>query len=277
MKKVIFLDIDGTLTLPTGQVSERVRNAIRDVRKNGHYVFICTGRSKIGVRDLLDIGFDGIICSAGGYIEINGKKVYESCLKDEDLSLARRIFEKHDILYNLETNFMTFQNDEMNKVFAAVHPDDLSNSELTRLINEQKEKFNIHSLEEFAKNPKPVQKLCFIAKSLEDLEEPRRLLSDKYNFIIHDIFSKNIINGEIIIKGTNKGKAVEFVMDYLGMNMKDSIGFGDSMNDYEMIHTCHRGVVMGNGSEELKKYATTVCESASDDGIYHELKRLKLI
>lgn len=45
----------------------------------------------------------------------------------------------------------------------------------------------------------------------KNLEEPRALLSERFNFIVHDIFSKDVINGEIIVKGTNKGKAVEYV------------------------------------------------------------------
>ena len=48
------------------------------------------------------------------------------------------------------------------------------------------------------------------------------------------------------------------------------------MNDYEMIKFCHHGVVMANGSQELKQYADSICESVDDDGIYHELKRLNL-
>lgn len=65
-------------------------------------------------------------------------------------------------------------------------------------------------------------------------------------------------------------------MDYLNIPIEESICFGDSMNDYEMIKVCHHAVVMGNGTEELKKYATTVCKSVYDDGVYHELKRLGL-
>lgn len=43
-KKIIFLDIDGTLTLPSGNVSDYVRETTSKVRENGHYVFLCTGK-----------------------------------------------------------------------------------------------------------------------------------------------------------------------------------------------------------------------------------------
>ncbi|KXU52087.1 MAG: HAD family hydrolase [Longibaculum muris] len=277
-RKAIFLDVDGTLTLPNGQVSPKVEEAISKVRKNGHYVFLCTGRNKAGVRALMPIGFDGIICSAGGYIEMNGDKVYESSLSQEDLQLARDVFDQHHIMYNLEATHMTFQDEEMNKEFIKHRlTDERLNSEMIRLLNEQKDRFNIHSLEEYENNPQPIQKLCFMCDDIQKLEKPKEILSEKFNFIIHEIFSQDVINGEIIIKGTNKGNAVQFVTEKLGLSLEDTIGFGDSMNDYEMIKVCHHAVVMGNGVKELKQYASSICESVEDDGIYHELKRLGLL
>ena len=277
-RKAIFLDVDGTLTLPNGQVSPKVEEAISKVRKNGHYVFLCTGRNKAGVRALMPIGFDGVICSAGGYIEMNGDKVYESSLSQEDLQLARDVFDQHHIMYNLEATHMTFQDEEMNKEFIKHRlTDERLNSEMIRLLNEQKDRFNIHSLEEYENNPQPIQKLCFMCDDIQKLEKPKEILSEKFNFIIHEIFSQDVINGEIIIKGTNKGNAVQFVTEKLGLSLEDTIGFGDSMNDYEMIKVCHHAVVMGNGVKELKQYASSICESVEDDGIYHELKRLGLL
>ena len=274
-RKIIFLDIDGTLVLPKGEVSSRVKDAITQVRQNGHYVFLCTGRNRAGIESLMSIGFDGAICSAGGYIEINGQKIYESSLSEEDVKIARDVFDRNHVLYNLETTHITFSSDDMNKEFVKMQLNgEKMNSEMMRLMNEQMKQFNIHSLAEFDQNPVPVQKLCFIAKDEKNLIEPKEKLSQRFQFIIHELFSKETINGEIIIKGTNKGKAIQKVVEVLGLSMDDTIGFGDSMNDFEMIQVCHYGVAMANGSEELKTYASRVCESVEDDGVYHELGRL---
>ena len=277
-KKLIFLDADGTLTLPDGRVSPKVQEAIHQVQKNGHEVFLCTGRSYAGARPLFPIGFDGIISSAGGYIEVHGQKIFESCLSQEDIQLARHIFDQHHILYNLEANHMTFQDEKMNYEFVKHRLKDGENlnSELQRLLNKQKEHFNIHPLKEYDENPIPIQKLCFMCEKEEDLEEPKRVLSDKFHFVIHEIFSQDVINGEIIMKGTDKGTAVEKVCEYLNVPIQNTIAFGDSMNDYAMIQTCEYGVVMANGSKELKQYGNAICESVQDDGIYHELHRLGL-
>ena len=277
-KKLIFLDVDGTLTLPDGEVSPKVKEAIHQVQHNGHEVFLCTGRSYAGTRPLFSLGFDGMICSAGGYIEVHGQKIFETCLLEEDIRLARDVFEQHHVLYNLETNHITFQDEKMNYEFVKHRLKDGENlnSELQRLLNEQKEYFNIHPLKDYDNNPIPVQKICFMCENEKQLEEPKRILSDKFHFVIHEIFSQDVINGEIILKETDKGVAVQKVCDYLHVPIQDTIAFGDSMNDCAMIQACGHGVVMGNGSQELKQYGDAICESVQDDGIYHELKRLGL-
>lgn len=277
-KKVIFLDIDGTLVLPSGEVTDRVKEAIMKVRDNGHYVFLCTGRNLSGIRKIMPIGFDGAICSAGGYIEINNQKIYESFLSEEDFQEARDIFSNYRMLCHCEATHFTFCDEELGRIFLQeTLKDKENNSELERLIREQKDQFNVRDFKEYDENPVPIHKICFVSRNKEDVEAIRNKLSYKYNFVIHELFSDENINGEIIIKGTNKGKAVHKVVEALGMDIKDTICFGDSMNDIEMIKACHHSVVMENGSDELKQYATTVCESVQDDGVYHEMIRLGLL
>ncbi len=276
MSKAIFIDVDGTLVDREGNISLKVKDALKQLKENGHYVFVCTGRNRRGIDDLIEY-FDGAICSAGGYIEYHNKVIFQKFMSKEDIKEAREIFDQNHILYNLESTEMTFQADGLDKLFVAGNIDEENmNSEKRRLIAEHNERFNAHSLQEYEQNPTGIYKMCFIAYHQEDLTEPQKLLSYKYNFIIHEMFSTDVINGEIIKKDTTKATAIEHIINELGVSQEDTICFGDSMNDYEMIKFCHHGVVMANGSQELKQYADSICESVDDDGIYHELKRLNL-
>ena len=45
MEKVVFIDVDGTLVDYENHLPESAVEAIRKARKNGHRVYICTGRS----------------------------------------------------------------------------------------------------------------------------------------------------------------------------------------------------------------------------------------
>lgn len=276
MAKVIFFDVDGTLVTRSGKLSKRVKHAILDTRKKGNYAFLCTGRNIKGVSDLYQY-FDGAICSAGGYVQFRDDCIYEEHLNEEDIKEARNIFEENGVFYNLEASDRTFQCEGIDRLFVAGNIDPKHiNSEMERLIMEHNKRFNSFPLEEYDRNPKPIHKMCFIAVHEKDLMIPKQKLSYKYNFIVHEMFSDTVINGEIIKKSMNKATGIQHVLNKLNLSFDDTICFGDSMNDFEMIQACHHSVVMANGSEELKKHATCICEDVENDGVYHELVRLNL-
>ena len=70
--KIIFIDVDGTLVDYENKLPASADKAIKQARKNGHRVYICTGRSKAEVYPYLwDIGLDGMwewqLCRRWGY------------------------------------------------------------------------------------------------------------------------------------------------------------------------------------------------------------------
>ena len=80
MGKVIFIDIDGTLLDYENKLPASADRAIKEARKNGYRVYICTGRSEVEVYDYIwDIGLDGL----------NGGNV--SFVKDEDIGVILEI------------------------------------------------------------------------------------------------------------------------------------------------------------------------------------------
>ena len=57
-----------------GVVPDSARTAVRRARANGHLVFLCTGRSVSQLWPaIVDIGFDGVVAAAGGYVEVGGE------------------------------------------------------------------------------------------------------------------------------------------------------------------------------------------------------------
>ena len=64
------------------QMPESTVPALKALQKNGHKIFLCSGRARGIIKDprLLDIGFDGIVAACGNHIEIDGKVVYEKLL-----------------------------------------------------------------------------------------------------------------------------------------------------------------------------------------------------
>ena len=70
----------------------------------------------------------------------------------------------------------------------------------------------------------------------------------------------------------------EEAVDYLaGLFRGDTIGFGDSMNDLQMIETVGTSVCMANGAKALQKISDLVVPSVEEDGLYEGFRKLKLI
>ena len=67
MSKAVFFDIDGTLWDFHNVIPESTVRAIRALRANGHYAFICSGRARAYIThpDLFAIGFDGLVAACG--------------------------------------------------------------------------------------------------------------------------------------------------------------------------------------------------------------------
>lgn len=74
--KIIFLDVDGTITDYENNVPPSAVHAIRLARARGHRVYMCTGRSKAeNPPEIWAIGFDGMIGGNGSYVEDAGQVV----------------------------------------------------------------------------------------------------------------------------------------------------------------------------------------------------------
>ena len=79
---------------------------------------------------------------------------------------------------------------------------------------------------------------------------------------------------EVIPKAINKGIGLRLACEALGIDMAETIAFGDSENDIEMLRAAGVGVAMGNAEEDVKRAADMVTASNNDNGIAHALARL---
>lgn len=110
-----------------------VTKAIRNARIKGHKVFVCTGRNlPIIGRDILDVGFDGIIASAGSYVEVDGNVLFDSLLPESTIQECLSAFHTNNIFCRIETAEGIYMDTQMEKLLRDTVPDP-SNSELIRM------------------------------------------------------------------------------------------------------------------------------------------------
>ncbi|MCI8598296.1 MAG: Cof-type HAD-IIB family hydrolase [Lachnospiraceae bacterium] len=273
--RAIFLDIDGTLTEPgTNKPPKSALWAIEQARKEGHFVFLCSGRNYDMLSPLLQYDFDGVIASAGGYMECQGKVIYDCPMTEQQQQTAMDVLKKNGVFRTVECMDGSYTDKEF-KDFLKTHAKEGRNSELLRWRKQIEESLNILPMEAY--RGQPVYKIVIMSPSSEQLVEPRKLLEKEFEFCIQDENEFGFINGEMINRQFDKGRAVARVCEYLHIPLCDSVAIGDSMNDREMILVAGLSICMENGSGELKKLADDICPSVQEDGICCAFRKHHLI
>ncbi len=265
-KKLIFLDIDGTLCQPGSNVPPAsALEAITKARAAGNLVFLCTGRNLGMLKPLLKFGFDGVVGSSGGYITCGGEVIYDCPMTAGQQKTAMEVLEKNGVFRTVECRDRSYT-DEGFKEFLKEKAQKESNSEVLRWREQIEKDLGILPMSEYPGDP--IYKMVLMCERREQLEEPVAVLSGDFAIVIQDDKAHGYINGEMVLRCFDKGQAVRRVCEHYDIPLSDTFGYGDSMNDREMIETVGHSVVMGNGSETLKAMADEICPAVDADGLY---------
>ena len=278
-QKLIFLDIDGTL-LPPGEmlIPQSTVEALHKAHANGHKLFLCTGRNLRMTQPLLDYGFDGAVCSAGGYVFCGDKVLVDLPMEPQLAQGVRSAMECHGVECTLEARDATYGSLKMIERWSFTHRDAGNlNSEAARWRKAMEDGMTISPLAEY--KGEPLYKIVYIAEHSEDLNEAKRLYEDRFVFCESklDGLDGGYVNGELINRRFDKGRGIKAVCDYLNVPLQDSIGFGDSDNDLQMTDVVGISVCMANGSASLKQRCDRIAPSVYEDGIAKEFAALGLI
>lgn len=72
---------------------------------------------------------------------------------------------------------------------------------------------------------------------------------------------------DIVGAGVNKGRALEFLLNRLGIDPARAAAFGDYQNDIEMLRLAGYSFAMGNALPDVKKAAKYIAKSNVEDGV----------
>ncbi|MBQ9011007.1 MAG: HAD family phosphatase [Clostridia bacterium] len=272
-QKLLFLDIDGTLT-PAGSnhPPESAMIAVRRAQARGHRVFLCTGRNPAMLKPVLEQGFDGAVAGAGGYVFTKDRVLFDCPMEKEDFETGMRLLKETGVFRTIEARDATWGDEDLGEFLAQAGD---GNSELIRWRKALAEQLNILPMSQY--DGSPIYKIVFMCREAAQLEPARKALEKDYHFIVQDITAHNCLNGELINRKYDKGRGVRIVAEEYGVPLEDTIGFGDSMNDLEMIETVGTSVCMENGSPALKERSDMVCPAVEQDGLYVAFEKLGLI
>ena len=272
--KLIFLDIDGTLVV-AGKNDPPVSamEAIRRAQARGNKVFLCSGRNMGMAKPVYDLGFDGIVSLAGAYVKAGDDVIFDQPMKRSDFEDLLKILHEDGVFCTVECKDKTFGDEDLSDFLDGAEGD---NSEIERWREALKGELNILPMSEYAGDP--VYKIVIMCRKPEQLDRARERYEKEYDFVIQEVREHgNCLNGELIHRSFDKGKAVRMVAEYYGLPISETIGFGDSMNDLTMIETVGTSLCMGNGAEKLKQLSDHVLKNVEEDGLYEGFELLGLI
>lgn len=275
--KYIFLDVDGTLYSPKlGEIPESALEALDLARKEGHKIFLCTGRSLAEVSRYLNEDVDGFILGAGAMIYADGKRIYDHPIPSADVTRIKKMIRKHNLGYCLEGGAGAYCDEKGYESLLWY----FSGGETDRDIRIQKAMANGTYPEKFgSEEDDSIYKICaygtqwapdYVALG-EDLESPYILTN------VCEMKDEHFCIGEITNKEIDKSTGVGHVLEHYNAETFQAYGFGDSANDLPMMNVCGHSVAMGNGTDEIKAVADYVTTDILEHGIWNAFVHYGLI
>lgn len=223
------------------------------------------------LKPLLRYHFDGLIGSAGGYIECGSQVIYDHPLPNEIRDRTLELIRKNNIFCTIECKENTYCDDNLDALLDGLEE---GNSELERWRRAVNEKLDIRPISEY--DGAPVYKFIIMFREDSQLDDIREQLGDVFDIVLQpDVYG--VRNGELINRAFDKGKGIIRVCEHYGVPFRDTYGFGDSMNDIAMMDTVGTSVCMDNGTQALKEICDIICPSVEEDGLAKSFKALKLI
>ncbi|MGO1560816.1 Hydrolase (HAD superfamily) [Actinomycetales bacterium JB111] len=268
-QRAAFLDIDGTLAFQ-GDVPEAHADLIRRARAKGTLVFVCTGRAKSFVPPVLsEIGFDGMVATAGAYSEIDGTVVEDRTIP---LDVADRLIaalDRHGARYTLEATDGLYAKPPMLETLHA---------RAARNNAEDRKHASPHEIMAVLDVREDLSGIGFgkvgVMHSPILVSELAAEASDDLEVLEGSLPGMGAHSGEIFRRGMNKSVGMLAVAERLGLDIANVYAFGDGLNDLEMLASAGVGVAIEGADPRVLAVADRTCpgpDQAGLVGVFEEL------
>ncbi|HEM3173597.1 TPA: HAD family hydrolase [Streptococcus suis] len=279
MRKIIFLDVDGTLVDYHNRIPESAIRAIRQARVNGHLVYVCTGRSRAEMQpELWEIGLDGMIGGNGSYVEHQGQVVMHQLLSEEDSRAIVDWLHERGLEFYLESNNGLFASENFReRARETLRIYSMNKGKTAEEVADQEVEDVIHGMifdGQLYRND--LNKVSFVLDSYQDHLDSKQAFPQ----LVANTWGgrgESALFGDLGVKDIDKAHAISVLLDHLGASQADTIAFGDAKIDISMLDYCAIGVAMGNGGAEILAMADMITDDVEEDGLYNAFEKLGLL
>ena len=271
--RLVALDLDGTLLNSEKLISERNLQALEELRARGILMVPVTGRPAQGIpQPVLELpGLRYAVTSNGATIRdlVTGETLLEKhldagrCLAvleaSRDFPMVREAF-RAGVGYLSQADY-----DILCARYAGTPM--LPYLQSTRQVLPG-------SVEDFLRQDgRPVEELFFLTDSVETKSRLRKTLSALPGIGFADPFPNDL---EVIAGDIDKGTALVFLLDKLGIPREECLAMGDGGSDLPMLKAAGVGGAMAGSGEELIQAADFVTTGCDEDGVAMALERFVL-
>lgn len=276
MGRILFLDVDGTLVDYSGRLPVSAVTAVRQARRNGHRVYICTGRSEAEVYpELWDIGLDGMIGGNGSYVKSGDTVVLWRHLSAGQCRRVVDWLHARGLEFYLEANSGLYASERFEqagtpvmRLYAGRKGQNAAGMTVRDAFPDMIFGAGLYRDD--------VNKISFILGSYQDHLDSAAAFPDLKAGTWGGA-GETALFGDLGVPDIDKGRAVDVLLDHLGAELADTVAFGDAAADIPLLKKCAVGVAMGSGGAGAKAAADYVTAGVGEDGLYKAFCHLGLI
>lgn len=270
--RLIGIDLDETLLRHDKTISEKTINILKKLSDADMHIVPITGRPFSGLPEQL-LKIDNIkyaVCSNGAQImDIHtGKKLFSNVISNENANKIIDMLNENDCHFEVFCNGVGYIEQEEYDLYIKEFSDtpfgDYVLSTRT-VVESQKEIFNDKST-----GADDFFIICRDEKHRESLFKQLEAVNDIQFCRFQDKFL------EVTSVYADKGNGLKTICRYLGIDLKNTMAFGDDANDIKLLQAAGISVAMGNAIEQVKQSADIITLTNNDDGVAHILEQIKI-
>lgn len=266
MIKLVVTDIDGTLVEEgKDNLNPEYFQVIRKLTEKGIQFAVASGRHAVSVRRVFGPILDciWIISQNGNVIEKNGHTQVLKYMPGEwvhelweELSSYPKEEGIESIINTAERNYCPFPGTKMHHwVTEEYHFNTFGTGGWEYIPDETFSMATIY-------HPIDCDKFC---RENHIYEKWRKRM---------DVVNTGRTWVDMMMPGINKGSALKHICEEMGINLADSIAFGDNNNDIPLIATAGTGYAVESAKPAVKEAADKVIPGWESDGVLQVLKEI---
>ena len=261
-KRLLFLDLDGTLLNDQKEITEGNRIALAQALERGHGVVIATGRPLKSAKDLATrLGLDKPGCMM---ISSNGAILYDWAKNDIIFSCTLPVSTVRKLFAEANRRNLHIQTYEGDLVLVEARCEDEALEWYCSRIGME---YKVIADANTDVKEEAIKCLMIDYYDQTDLQAMQAWIQENMQQEADCFFScKEYL--EIVRKDMNKGNAVRQLCQIMGVDIANAVAVGDAANDLSMIQAAGIGVAMVNGMDIVKEAADYITQRDNNhDGV----------